>query len=193
MRRISSCTFIAAALLAVNARYSAAQAPLEGGPATTTTTTTTTTGTTTSGTGAGHGGTLGVGIMAPLIIGFPGVSAVFDGAAWHLEGLLGLQKGNSGPPNAGRVSVDVGGRFWFHIHATSNSDFSVGGGLTYLHLGPQDTDSLLIDAGGQMRAFITTNVALSVTMGLGLATIDYNNLILGGNLFGAAGIHYYFF
>jgi hypothetical protein len=191
MRRISSCTFIAAALLAVNARYSAAQAPLEGGPATTTTTTTSTT-TTTGGTGAGHGGTLGVGIIAPLIVGFPGVSAVFDGAAWHIEGLLGLQKPNgSGPP--ARVSIDVGGRFWFHIHATSNSDFSVGGGLTYLHVGSQDTDSLLIDAGGQMRAFVTTNVAVSVTMGLGIATIDYNNLLVGGGLFGAAGIHYYFF
>jgi len=192
MRRISSCTFIAAALLAVNARYSAAQAPLEGGPATTTTTTTSTTTATVGGTGAGHGGTLGVGVITPLIVGFPGVSAVFDGAAWHLEGLLGLQKANGDAPG-GRVSIDVGGRFWFHIHATSNSDFSVGGGLTYVHFGPPDTDSLVIDAGGQMRAFVTTNVALSVTLGLGLATIDYNNLAVGGGLLGAAGIHYYFF
>jgi hypothetical protein len=189
MRRISSCTFIAAALFAVNARYAAAQAPLEGSPPPATTTAAPVT---TTGTGAGRGGSFGVGVIAPLVIGFPGISGVFDGAAWHIEGLIGLQKANGGAPG-GRVSVDVGGRFWFHIHSTSNSDFSVGGGLTYLHLGPPDTDTLLIDAGGQMRAFVTTNVALSVTLGLGIATIDYNNLALGGNLIGAAGVHYYFF
>jgi hypothetical protein len=189
MRRISKLTFLAAALLAFQARSSFAQAPLEGGPPASTTTTTTTT---TSGVGATHGTGLGIGVLVPLVSPMGGASAAFDGGPWHLEGVLGLAKPN-GSGDGARLSVIVGGRFWFHLHATANSDFSVGGGLAYFHAGPPDADALFVDGGGQFRAFLTSNVALSVTIGLGLATIDYNQLALGGNFIGGAGLHYYFY
>jgi hypothetical protein len=189
MRRLSSFTFIAAALLMAAATPSFAQAPLEGGPATTTTTTTTTTA---PAMGATHGTGIGVGVMVPLISPLSGASLAFDGGPWHAEGVLGMFKNGGGAP-ANRLSVIVGGRFWWHIHNTANSDFSLGGGLSYYHNGPSGNDGLLIDGGAQLRAFLTSNVAASFTVGLGIATVDYDQLGLGGNFIGTAGIHYYFF
>jgi hypothetical protein len=186
MRRIVSSTVLAAALLIASTHSSLAQetapAPVVAGPR-----------------AATHGTGLGIGVVGMLLGGPSGISAAFDGGPWHVEGILGLLK-----PAAGtRASFDIGGRFWYHLHSTANADFSVGGGLGYLHQGRVGTssDGVWIEVGGQIRTFLTSNVALSASLGLSIATIDFEAYGLTGQLLagqgpsGGAGIglHYYFY
>jgi|tagenome__1003787_1003787.scaffolds.fasta_scaffold20725903_2 hypothetical protein len=189
MRRILSLTVLAAALL-VCVRPSAAQepaaAPVVSGPRPAT-----------------HGVGLGVGAEGMLLGGPAGMSVAYDAGPWHADGLLGLIKPGSGV----RASFDIGGRFWYHLHSTSNADFSVGGGLGYLHQGHagSSSDGVWIEAGAQIRAFIASNVALSGSLGLSIATIDFEAYGLTGQILsgqalppgvGAGlglGLHYYFY
>jgi hypothetical protein len=102
-----------------------------------------------------------------------------------------------------RSSFDLGARFWYHLHNTANADFSVGGGLGYEHTpaGPGSADVLFIELGAQLRAFVTSNVALSASLGLSIATVDGEGYGIGGQVFsgqapfpGAGiGLHYYFY
>jgi hypothetical protein len=179
MGRILSITFLAATLLMVGSRASFAQESLPKSPT--------------------HGTGIGVGVQGMLLPGGPsGLSIAYDGGPWHAEGLLGIYK-----PPVGKAGVDVGGNFWFHLHKTANADFSVGGGLG-LAAGPSTV--FYIQAGGQIRAFLTSNVALSATLGLAFSVIDADQIGLGGQSLGTtslgsftgggfagAGLHYYFY
>jgi hypothetical protein len=181
MRPIVSLTFLAATLLVV--RPSVAQeAPVVAAPQPAT-----------------HGTGIGIGAAGMLFNGPSGISAAFDGGPWHVDGILGLVK----PASGTRATFNIGGRFWYHLHITANSDFSVGGGLGYRRIpaGAGSADVVNIEAGAQIRAFITGNVALSGTLGLSIATIDIEGysiigqLLAGQTLSGGAGfgLHYYFY
>lgn len=174
MGRFLSTTFLAATLLVIGSSASYAQESLPKSPT--------------------HGTGLGVGVQGMLLpFGPSGVSVAYDGGPWHAEGLLGIQK----EPNI-KAIIDLGGNFWFHLHKTANSDFSLGGGLGIAASGGT---VFFLQAGGQIRAFLTSNIALSATLGLAFSLIDREAIGLGGQSigtttvggFGGVGLHYYFY
>jgi hypothetical protein len=138
----------------------------------------------------GDRGNLGVGVTAMLSGGgLFSPSVAYDTGVFHIEGLLGFE-------DNGETRFDVGGRFWYHIHSAQSADFSLGGGLGIVNINPEgdgdSTTNVEIDGGAQLRAFIVPNVALSVSLGLVVLTGDADAIAITGDLFGAAGIHYYF-
>jgi hypothetical protein len=121
------------------------------------------------------------------------VQLVYDAGMWHAEGLVGASGGDT--------AFLIGGRGWFHLHATDVSDFSVGGGLGIAHqedARPVDDDeditSLLLDIGAQIRVFLVPNVTLSATAGIGVRTgdNDEDGFLFGGQLNGALAFTYFF-
>lgn len=139
----------------------------------------------------------GVGI-ADTLGGPTGLNVVFDGGLWHAEATLGLSSQND------TSRIDVGGHGWFHLHTVASADFSVGGGLNVARLDPpgdrpaglgggSNASTVIgIDMGFQIRAFVTTNVAVSVSGGLQVLTGDDDGFVLGGQPVGAWGLTYFF-
>ena len=178
MRRITCLTLLAACLFA--ARGAAAQ-PLDGSAPQF------------ADQRPGGAGGLGIGVAA-MLTGLSGASVAYDGGPWHLDSMISFAKAD-GPSPGNRLVFGLGGRFWFHLHKTSSSDFSVGGGLGFLHNGPagDDDDTVVsLEGGILLRAFIASNVALGVSAGLGIVSVDRTQVGLDGQFIGAAGIHYYF-
>jgi hypothetical protein len=188
MRRTVSPIVLAAALLIVCVQPSLAQEPAPAPVVT-------------GARPATHGVGPGVGVTGMLLGGPVGLSLAYDAGPWHVDSMLGLVK-----PGAGvRANFDLGARFWYHIHSTANADFSVGGGLGYIRIGNRApasaTTGIFIEAGGQIRVFLASNVALSGSLGLSIATADFEAYGLGGQLLagqsfaaGAGfGLHYYFY
>jgi hypothetical protein len=146
--------------------------------------------------GATHGTGLGVGVAAMLSGGGAppaGVSVAYDAGPWHLDTIFGLEKGDGTGMYARRPSFVLGGRFWFHLHKTANSDFSAGGGLAFVHEGPARNQTISLEGGAQLRAFLASNVALAFSAGLGVDTIDHSRVRIGGQFVGTAAVHYYFY
>jgi hypothetical protein len=151
---------------------------------------------------ATHGVGPGVGVTGMLLGGPAGLSLAYDGGPWHVDTMLGLFKSG---PNV-RANFAIGARFWYHLHSTTNSDFSVGGGLGYLRIGNRPpavpaVTGIFIEAGAQIRAYLTSNVALSGTLGFSIATADFEAYGIGGQSlagqtlggFAGVGLHYYFY
>jgi hypothetical protein len=123
-----------------------------------------------------------------------GASVNYDAGLFHVGGFLGFVDGG------GRDDTDYtfGARFYWHLHDTPQSDFGIGGMIGFysldLHNMFPDRQSLLyFQPGIQIRAFISTNVALSFTAGIAFALADADGASFGGQLMGSAGVHYYFF
>jgi hypothetical protein len=155
----------------------------------------------------GQPGSFGVGAEFQLS-GLGGLSANYDAGKFHAGGFIGF----SDPAGPNNTTVDVGGRFFFHVASTAMSDFSIGGGLGiesgYDNPGnPMSTRHtfLFLEPSFQIRAFIASNVALSFTGGIEIGTVDASEVrVIGGsatgnvnggalgNVTGEAGIHYYF-
>jgi hypothetical protein len=139
----------------------------------------------------GVAGTIGVGAELELS-NLGGLSANYDAGKFHVGGFLGFND----PSGASNETIDIGGRFFYHIASTATSDFSVGGGLgieSANHPQPQGrTTSLFLEPGFQIRAFIVSNVALSFTGGLSIGTVDASSVKITGDFTGTAGVHYYF-
>jgi hypothetical protein len=134
-------------------------------------------------------GKLGLGVVETFG-GNTGLNLVFDGGPWHAEGLLFL----SGIEGDSRI--DLGARGWFHLHSTTNADFSVGGGLgidRWDPSGDNNTRTVVgIDLGFNIRAFVTSNVAVGAFGGLRVATGDRDGFQLGGTPLGAFSLTYFF-
>lgn len=155
----------------------------------------------------GQAGSIGVGAEYQLS-GLGGASINFDGGKFHAGGFLGYYD----PQGADNTVFVVGGRFYFHVHSTAMSDFSLGGGLGIASLpaggmanNNRDTD-VYLEPGFQIRVFLASNVALSFTGGVVIGLSDpakgvaITGQALGGapafdtvGFSGGAGIHYYFF
>ena len=147
----------------------------------------------------GQPGSIGVGAEFQ-ISGLGGISANYDTGKFHVGGFFGFID-NEGPNN---TTIDVGGRFFFHLASTAASDFSIGGGIgiesTHNPDGNPNTDTrLFLEPAFQIRAFIATNVALSFTAGISISVVDASGIditggssLRSGNISGEAGIHYYF-
>jgi hypothetical protein len=141
-------------------------------------------------TGAGAGvGPLGVGVAAMLTGPF-GPQVVYDAGVFHVEGIVGFQS------NDATTDFDIGGRFFYHVHASQAADFSLGAGLGVTSSDPdgpaEGTTNVHIDIGPQLRAFVVPNVAISATAGLAIITGDADNILITGDLVGTGAITYYF-
>jgi len=141
----------------------------------------------------GSEGSIGVGAEYQLS-GLGSLSGSYDVGQFHVGGFLGFQDGGG----TDDTDIDLGARFYYHVHSTPQSDFGVGGsfGLRFDADGNANTDNatlLFIEPGLQIRAFVASNVALSFTAGLSLGLIDANGVSIGGAPVGGAGVHYYFF
>lgn len=142
----------------------------------------------------GQPGSVGVGAEFQLS-GIGGLSVNYDAERFHAGGFLGF----ADPAGGDNTTVDIGGRFFFHVATSALSDFSIGGGLgirsEYRNvgaMGPTRQTDLFIEPSFQIRAFVASNVALSFTGGLTLGTIDASEVDITAQPTGIAGVHYYF-
>ncbi|HSD88598.1 MAG TPA: hypothetical protein VLB44_13815 [Kofleriaceae bacterium] len=158
----------------------------------------------------GQSGTIGVGAEAQ-INGIGGASLNFDAGEFHVGGFLGFHD----PGGRNDDVLEIGGRFFYHVHSTAMSDFGLGGTLgiaSQNRPAPADRETLLyLEPGFQIRLFLASNVALSFSTGVTIGVMDADNVDFGGQLVGGsgagvftaggaifafsggAGVHYYFF
>jgi hypothetical protein len=139
----------------------------------------------------GQAGSIGVGAEFELS-NLGGVSVNYDAGKFHTGGFIGFDD----PRGGNNETFDIGARFFYHIAATATSDFSIGGGLgiqSQNNPAPVNRQTgLFLEPGFQIRAFITSNVALSFTAGISIGTVDASQVAITGDVMGAAGVHYYF-
>ncbi len=150
----------------------------------------------------GQSGTVGVGAEfgissgAGLVgggAGIGGLSANYDAGDFHVGGFLALYD----PEGGDNTAYSIGGRFFYHLHAGSMSDFGVGGNVGIFSAdqpGAGDRQTyMFLEPGFQIRMFPVSNVALSFTGGFVVGAIDAGGIALTGQVSGIAGVHYYFF
>jgi hypothetical protein len=154
----------------------------------------------------------GIGLGATrTLAGISGGTFVYDTSSFHVTGLIGFVTA-SDDPGPDTTAFALGGQFWYHLHHTSQSDFSVGGGLTIVSFDDGGADDVLnvdLEGGGHMRIFVVPNVALSASLGLLIAIGDDDGTIvgddsllivsnaestiaLGGQVMAALGVTYFF-
>lgn len=193
MRRISLCSSIAALAVALAASSARAQAqPSDATPAHNMASASFTSANST------HGRGLGVGALT-MLNGTSGLLVTWGapGGGFHVDGFAGLHHfvptGATGGPSS-TTDFTLGGRFWYHVHAASFADFSLGGGLGItrwvFNPGGPNEDShvdVALEAGGQIRAFIVPNVALIADLGLGVTFGSNDDLLIGGQSIGGGG------
>jgi hypothetical protein len=115
------------------------------------------------------------------------------GGGFHVDGFTGLHRFAAANGN-NTTSFTLGGRFWYHLHAASFADFSLGGGLGFIswtaNPGTAASDSRLdlsLEVGGQIRAFIVPNVALLADLGLGATFGNSDDIMIGGQAITGSG------
>jgi hypothetical protein len=147
--------------------------------------------------GGGDGAGIGVGAGVTLTGGTFG-QFVYDQAIWHLEGLLNFGSFSTGGGGDRLTTVGFGAGGWYHLHRGSSSDFSLGGALTVntASQGGASSTVTALEPGAQIRAFITSNVALSARVGLAFLFGDTDgggtDFLLLGQAQAAFGITYFF-
>jgi hypothetical protein len=129
--------------------------------------------------------------MGTTSVGLGGPSLNYDAGKFHVGGFLSILD-PGGPDN---TTIELGGRFYYHVHSTAMADFGIGGTLGMLNFdeGDERGTAILIEPGIQVRVFLQANVALSLGVGLSIGAADADGVALVGNATGAAGFHYYFF
>ncbi len=162
----------------------------------------------------GSANSIGVGAEYQLS-GLGGASVNYDAGQFHLGGFIGYADDGANPD---QNAFQLGGRFFYHLHSTAMSDFSIGGGIGFesdKHIvggmgGTMTTRNtyVFVEPAFQIRVFVASNVALSFTGGITIGTVDAQGYALtgqglGGGSFtvngagvgflGGAGVHYYFF
>ena len=129
-----------------------------------------------SGNGSGGAG-LGVG-AAFFVSGMPGVVAAYDVPRFHVEGLIGFDSRDANLPGAPtRNEFTFGVRGWYHLHQGANSDFSLGVGFGFDHVGFSNNSAVggtetFVEPGAEARVFLTPNFSLFAMIGLALAFGD---------------------
>jgi hypothetical protein len=136
---------------------------------------------------------LGIGIQA-FLGGPAGLSITYDPGSFRIDGILAFALDSQEPDDV--VNLVLAARAFVPLKETAVADFSIGGGfeMDYISAGDSDVD-ITIAALLQIRAFITTNVALSFTGGLGFV-LDGDDgdstVFLGGQLTANAGATFFF-
>jgi hypothetical protein len=148
----------------------------------------------------GSEGSIGVGVEYNFAVvndlPFGGVSANYDMGQFHVGGALGFADGGGDAED--NTYYSIGGRFYYHLHSTAMSDFGVGGEVHIASAGDGDPDTdndtyMIFEPGVQIRAFVASNVALSLSAGIAIGLMDAEGFALSGQATGGAGVHYYFF
>jgi hypothetical protein len=169
-------TFVAAAILSSSSAFAQTTANATVSPAS-----------------SGHGRGIGVGAIT-MLNGTSGGLFTWGNpsGAYHIDGFFGLHRYNQN--NTYTTAFSIGGRGWYHVHAASFADFSLGGGIGLLRWetnpgqpGNDDRIDVSLEVGGQMRAFIVPNVALIADLGLGVTFGQNDNIMIGGQSFGDGG------
>lgn len=146
-----------------------------------------------SSSASSEGQGLGVGVEATLT-GLSGAALVYDAGAFRIDGVLGIA-------SRGNTDFFLAGRFWYVLHSGDRSDISIGGGLGLESNdgggggggGNNDDIDFHVEAGAQIRAFITSNVALSAAGGFGVIIDEGDDFLgFGGQLLGTMGVTYFF-
>jgi hypothetical protein len=158
---------------------------------------------------AAQGAERGIGVgVAQTLAGISGATFVYDASSFHIVGLLGFQSIDRDPADD-VTAFALGGEFLFHVSTTAQSDFSLGGGLTFVNVDndPDDNSNIDLEALAQIRAFIVPNVALSASLGLvivsanDVAIIGDGSIVrdgggttigFGGQVVGNFGLTYFF-
>jgi hypothetical protein len=138
------------------------------------------------------GTAFGVGAQA-LLTGPTGPALVYNTNRFHIEGLFAFSDVNDAS------SFTIAGRAWLHIHNSPRASLSVGGGggLQNADSEPmagapsEKTSNLILEGGAQIRFFVTRNVAISASAGLGIISGDADALAVTGQVTGAFGITYF--
>ena len=150
----------------------------------------------------GQAGALGLGAEVQLN-GITGVSLSYDAGKFDVGGVLGYHD----PAGGNNSTFEIGGRFFYHVHSTAMADFGLGAelGIASVPIGGmmggtvRRTD-VYLDPGFQIRLFLASNVAISMTAGLLIGVADASDPVpsphnsgvdINGQLIG--GLHYYFF
>ncbi|HEX7700194.1 MAG TPA: hypothetical protein VF403_05720 [Kofleriaceae bacterium] len=147
----------------------------------------------------GQAGSIGVGAEYQMS-GVGGLSVVYDAGLFHVGGMIGFDD----PAGANNTVFQLAGEFYYHVHHSAFADFGLGGSLGFNSVpvppmgmvGNQRNTEVYLEPGFQIRAFLSSNVALSATAGLIIGTVDASRVAITGQNFGASGgvgIHYYFY
>ena len=113
-----------------------------------------------------------------------------SGGRFHVDGLVGFN-------HSGTSNFDLGVRGWYHVHAASAADLSVGAGIGIVSwkVAPADRQTdFEFQLGAQIRAFIVPNVALLASLGMAIYLPDSGSstVAIGGDLVGSFGVAYFF-
>lgn len=144
---------------------------------------------------------IGVGAEAQLNNGFEdagfedAAALVYDMGKVRINGLLNFASHNG-------TRIGLGGRVLWVVHQGGSADFSVGGGLGLINNNPEgpgdSATDIRMEALAQIRAFLTTNVAVSSSLGFGVNLNDGavgrndDEFTFGAQLLSNAGLVYYF-
>jgi len=211
MRRIPVCSILAAlaGFLTTSSARAQSPAPEVGAPPSSSATASFTSASSNRGKGIGVG-------VATMLNGTTGLLGTYGLGGFHVDGMFGLHR--YVPNGNATTSFTLAGRFWYHVHAASFADFSLGGGIGLLRwvsdpgvsTGPgphSDTHwDVSMEIGGQIRAFIVPNVALLADVGIGVTFGNNDDFLIGGQstsgsappegapqfLVGTLGIAYFF-
>jgi len=129
----------------------------------------------TSSSSGGDGAGIGVGATVPFT---PGIGApvglfVYDTSMFHIEGLFGMtSQPNPGTDRTTNWTFGAGG--WYHLHRGASSDLSLGGVIAINYVSAPGGSATLtaIEPGGQVRVFLTPNVALHARGGFAMLLGD---------------------
>lgn len=148
----------------------------------------------------GQAGAIGVGAEYQLN-GIGGVSLNYDGGIFHVGGALGF----SDPQGDEPATFELSGRFYYHVHHTAFADFGLGGSIGFASIPlPMNNraTAVYIEPGFEIRAFLSSNVALSASGGIVIGAADAGGVAIAGSTIGGGsgpgfgggvGLHYYFY
>ena len=148
-------------------------------------------GTTSTGIGVGAEAMLtGNFDIGGIPAGLVGPAVVYQAPKFHIDGILNFASGND------VTAVGAGGRFFYQLHSTQASDFSIGGGLGLVNVdagAAGSTTDIHLEVGAQIRAFLAPAFAVNASVGLGFLLDNEKISQLSGQLVGGAGVTYFFF
>lgn len=154
---------------------------------------------TVSGATSARGRGLGLGAVQMMNLGRTNLLLTYGDRTgrYHFDGLFSLSRNLEQGSGRDTTTFDLGGRFWYHLHAATYADFSVGAGLLLdSHREPPRDRRMdvFLDLGAQIRAFLVSNVALLGSLGMGITIRDGDDdqLQIGGKPLREIGIAYFF-
>ncbi|MEZ4271512.1 MAG: hypothetical protein R3C68_08795 [Myxococcota bacterium] len=121
----------------------------------------------------------------------PAISGTYDLGSFYLDAIAVVAV-VEGPGDVFGVGAD----FYYILHQTKSTDFSIGGGGAILatnSFSPDTEIGLLLEGGGKIRAFALDNLAFTLNVGVGAVILDnVSGFGTVGRLGGSMGVVYFF-